>query len=73
MKCNYCNTDPGTNGNGVWKGFQDQDNGKYCCRGCRDIHYTEKFAGELKGLYSEVPVVVNESISPAGDQLSLSI
>lgn len=57
MECNYCKIDPGVKGI-VWNGFQDQDNGIYCCNNCKSQHYKEKFKTKLRGLFSEVPVII---------------
>lgn len=59
-KCIHCGEDPGVKeGSVVWKGFLDQDTGEKCCTRCKPEHYRKKFKNpELRGLYSEVPLIV---------------
>lgn len=61
MKCAYCNTDPGSKPNGVWKGFKDGETSQLVCFKCQPKHYRTKFlTPEFKGLYSEFPVISME-------------
>ena len=60
MTCYICNKDPGTKkGNLVWKGFLDQDTGYHVCFNCQQSHYKNKSKTELRNLYSEIPVIIN--------------
>lgn len=63
-ECAYCGENPGVKeGSVVWNGFLDQDTGDKCCDGCKPKHYIKKFKNpKLKGLYSEVPLIVPSSL-----------
>ena len=60
--CAHCKNDPGVSfRNGYqWDGFFDADTQQYVCRKCKQYHYTEKRKTEFAGMYSEVPVVVEQ-------------
>ncbi len=61
IHCSICLKDPGRKQGcvSIWYGFRDADTGHYCCWQCRAGHYHRKFQNKaLKGLFSEMPVVL---------------
>lgn len=58
IKCAHCGQDPGLHKPYHWQGFYDQDTRQHVCQACRSVHYKQKAITELKGLYSEYPVII---------------
>jgi len=56
--CSYCGSERVKKNNSfLWDGFLDADTGQLVCNQCKTHHYQEKNKGDLRHLYSEMPVM----------------